>query len=55
MSSPRAKGWKCNTAPFFSPTLHLLLNLVTGSIINNYQNIREEQRKDNEFEESSAG
>ena len=36
-------------------SLPLLLNLPTCSIINNYQNIREEQRKDNEFEESSAG
>ena len=30
---------------WFSLSVFLLLNLVTGSIINNYQNIREEQRK----------
>lgn len=39
---------------WFSLSVFLLLNLVTGSIINNYQNIREEQRKENESS-SSAG
>lgn len=39
---------------WFSLSVFLLLNLVTGSIINNYQNIREEQQKAKESS-SSAG
>ncbi|MBQ3750042.1 MAG: ion transporter [Bacteroidales bacterium] len=40
---------------WFSLSVFLLLNLVTGSIINNYLNIREEQRKGNSPSSSSAG
>ena len=36
-------------------SLPLLLNLPTCSIINNYQNLREEQRKDKEPNRPSAG
>ena len=39
---------------WFSLSVFLLLNLVTGSIINNYQNIREEQRKEKESFSSAS-
>ncbi|MBR3559224.1 MAG: hypothetical protein IKN78_10160 [Bacteroidales bacterium] len=50
----RYQGAAVRLRPFLFPPF-LLLNLPTGSIINNYQNIREEQRKDKAPDRPSEG